>query len=72
MSTKNFTRLVQQFRLFHSRLPALFTFLFRLPFLSLSHCFLNNYFFYTPQKLPRQSAFRGSNSSYATLTITPA
>ena len=57
------THLIQQFELSHGRLPALLAFVFRLRFLSLTHCFLNNHLFYTHQKRLRQRAFRVSNSS---------
>ena len=59
------THLVQQSGLSHGRHLAPLDFPFRLPFLRLTGCFLNNRFFYTPQKPMCQRPFRVSTSSYA-------
>ena len=57
--------LIDQFRWVHNRLPALFVFSVRRPYLGLSHCFKYTLLFYTPEKPGCKPAFRGSTYSYA-------
>ena len=62
MSANNFTHILQHW-FDHNRLPALFVFLIRLPYLGLSHCFKYTSSFYTPEKPDVNPAFRGSTYS---------
>lgn len=57
------TDLIEEFRLRHNRLPALFEFTIRLPIFQSSHCIDSYLASYTPENPSRQNAFRVSTYS---------